>query len=376
MKYLILLTGLICLLNIPGYSQRRILVNGENNNPSSSERGTTAAKAQAKQTVGTAQQSVSDGQSQTDGGESSGKDVTQSESRNKEISKKRLPPPIPQQPKKQIQVNGKYGTDDLDDQDFASLKDLDVNAGATFLVNGGNGLEETSAPTAEELSADGKLTAQDQRNARNPKTNNQIAGNDVLNFANEEPGKSNKLVKTVITTTVTRGGYTRTVSAAAQSRGGRRLQPEYANYIVYYGKQYNVDPLLILEVMRQESSFNPIAGSGVGAKGLMQFMDGTGARFGITNPYDPQQSIRAGAAYLSFLLNRYGGNIFSTLAAYNAGEGAVDCFLTGRTLRLKNGKVINGRGIRTQHGIPPYAETQDYVRKISSKYFAHKNRGA
>lgn len=111
-----------------------------------------------------------------------------------------------------------------------------------------------------------------------------------------------------------------------------------------------VDPLLVAAVMSVESAGNPRAGSPAGAQGLMQFMPKTGAAYGITDPYNPQQSISAGARHLADLTKKYQGNLELALAAYNAGESAVD----------KHG------------GIPPYEETQAYVPKVLRTYNALK----
>lgn len=111
-----------------------------------------------------------------------------------------------------------------------------------------------------------------------------------------------------------------------------------------------VDPLLVAAVMSVESAGNPRAGSPAGAQGLMQFMPKTGAAYGITDPYNPQQSISAGARHLADLTKKYQGNLELALAAYNAGEPAVD----------KHG------------GIPPFEETQAYVPKVLKTYNALK----
>jgi hypothetical protein len=99
--------------------------------------------------------------------------------------------------------------------------------------------------------------------------------------------------------------------------------------------------------MHQESSFKSRAISPKGARGLMQLMPGTAARFGVTSIFDPRQNIEGGARYLRFLLDRFDGDVNLALAGYNAGEGAVEKY-----------------GWR----IPPYAETQEYVRRISRRY--------
>ena len=113
------------------------------------------------------------------------------------------------------------------------------------------------------------------------------------------------------------------------------------------GNRYNVDPYLIFLVMEQESHFNTRAVSPKGARGLMQLMPGTGARFGVRRPHDPAQNIAGGTRYLRELLNKFNNRVDLVLASYNAGEGAV----------LKFG-----------HKVPPYAETRDYVKKISKRY--------
>ena len=118
-------------------------------------------------------------------------------------------------------------------------------------------------------------------------------------------------------------------------------------YLVDSGNKNGVDPLLLYSVMHQESSFKPHAISPKGARGLMQLMPGTAIRFGVTNIFDPRQNIEGGARYLRFLNDRFNGDLSLILAGYNAGEGAVEKY-----------------GLR----IPPYAETQEYVRRISRRY--------
>ncbi len=119
------------------------------------------------------------------------------------------------------------------------------------------------------------------------------------------------------------------------------------NLIRQNGQRYGVDPYLIYCVIRQESGFRTGATSPVGAMGLMQLMPGTAARYGVTNPYDPAQSIMGGTRYLANLLRLFGGRVDLALAGYNAGEGAV----------MKYGRRV-----------PPYAETQNYVRTIGARY--------
>ena len=113
------------------------------------------------------------------------------------------------------------------------------------------------------------------------------------------------------------------------------------------GSKYNVDPYLIFLVMEQESHFNTHAVSPKGARGLMQLMPGTAARFGVRRSHDPAQNISGGTRYLRELLNRFNNRVDLVLASYNAGEGAVAKF-----------------GNR----VPPYRETRNYVKKISYRY--------
>jgi len=131
--------------------------------------------------------------------------------------------------------------------------------------------------------------------------------------------------------------------------------------------RFKIDPDLVLAVVWQESNFRPGAVSVKKARGLMQLMPETAARFNVLDPHDPEDSIRGGVAYLVWLLDRFGGNVALALAGYNAGEGSVEAYLYGRTVVLSNGKVINRRGIRN-NGIPPYAETLNYVRKVAERY--------
>jgi soluble lytic murein transglycosylase-like protein len=99
-------------------------------------------------------------------------------------------------------------------------------------------------------------------------------------------------------------------------------------------------------VIKQESRYNPKAVSGVGAQGLMQMMPATAKRFGLKDPFDPAANVEAGTKYLKFLLKRFNGDVSLALAGYNAGEGSVDKY----------------------KGVPPYSETQNYVKKISATY--------
>lgn len=121
-----------------------------------------------------------------------------------------------------------------------------------------------------------------------------------------------------------------------------------------------VDPYLLWTIAYNETRFRPWLSSPAGAEGLMQFIPATAARFNLLNPYHPESAIRAAARYVRFLSARFGGRIDSILAGYNAGEGAVDAYLTGKP--NPNGKkIINANGIKTVGGVPPYQETTAYV---------------
>jgi soluble lytic murein transglycosylase-like protein len=111
--------------------------------------------------------------------------------------------------------------------------------------------------------------------------------------------------------------------------------------------RHNVDPNLVRAVVKVESNFNPNAVSRKGAMGLMQLMPSTARQLKLKNPFDPEQNVDAGVRHLKQLLESYGGDIKLTLAAYNAGAGAV----------------------ARSSGVPRYAETQNYVRRITNLYY-------
>jgi soluble lytic murein transglycosylase-like protein len=136
---------------------------------------------------------------------------------------------------------------------------------------------------------------------------------------------------------------------------------EYDPFIVESASRYGIDPRILRAVCFIESRFRVEATSPKGARGLMQFMPATAARYGLRNPYDPRDAIDAAARYLRDLLKKFRGRVDLALAAYNAGEGVVESFQTGTPLVLATGKIINPRGLITG-GIPPYRETEEYVR--------------
>jgi len=122
--------------------------------------------------------------------------------------------------------------------------------------------------------------------------------------------------------------------------------PELDRIIFQVGERQGVDPRFIHAVIWQESKYETHARSHAGAQGLMQLMPATAKRFGCEHPDDPVENITAGTKYLSWLLKRFSGNVELALAGYNAGEGSVDKY----------------------DGIPPYNETQKYVKIISQRY--------
>ncbi len=138
-----------------------------------------------------------------------------------------------------------------------------------------------------------------------------------------------------------------TMAAGSGLKGFTTGSAEYDSYIVDSSKRYSIDPLLIYAQMHQESSFKLKATSYKGASGLMQLMPATARRFGVTEIYNPRQNIEAGIKYMRWLLDTFNGDVVLALAGYNAGEGAV----------MKYGWQI-----------PPYRETQEYVRRITTRY--------
>ena len=115
-------------------------------------------------------------------------------------------------------------------------------------------------------------------------------------------------------------------------------------------REENVEPELVLAIIKVESEYNIKARSRAGAQGLMQLMPATAREMKVIDPFDPEHNIRGGVMYLSRLLDRYDGNRKNALAAYNAGPGVVD----------------------RHRGIPPYSETQSYVKRVLKEYKSEK----
>ena len=128
------------------------------------------------------------------------------------------------------------------------------------------------------------------------------------------------------------------VAAAPVSVGG-----DIVEMIDRIAAQYEVEAPLVHSVIRAESNYNAMAISNKGALGMMQLIPSTARRFGVQNPFDPRQNVEGGVRYLRFLLNYFSGDYPKAIAAYNAGENAVDRY----------------------QGIPPYAETRNYVYQVA-----------
>ncbi len=134
---------------------------------------------------------------------------------------------------------------------------------------------------------------------------------------------------------------------AANFRGPTASPEDIDSAIAQAAARHNVDPNLVRAVVKVESNFNPNALSRKGAMGLMQLMPSTAKQLKVKNPFDPEQNVDAGVRHLKQLLESYNGDIKLTLAAYNAGAGAV----------------------ARSSGVPRYDETQNYVRRITNLYY-------
>ncbi len=138
-------------------------------------------------------------------------------------------------------------------------------------------------------------------------------------------------------------------SSTDRSRDPARYS-RYNGLIDEAAQLYELPKSFIRAVMRVESDFNPMVVSRAGAMGLMQLMPMTARSMGVSDPFDVRQNILGGARYLRILANRFKGDLVLTVAAYNAGEGAVEKYA----------------------GIPPYKETQRYVRRVLKHYYAYR----
>jgi hypothetical protein len=137
-------------------------------------------------------------------------------------------------------------------------------------------------------------------------------------------------------------GTSGTASGRLRVPVGEQGSPTFHREIREAAERNGVSPALVEAVIRVESAFNPWAVSPKGAQGLMQLMPRTASALGVRDSFNPRQNIEGGVRHLRYLLDRYPGNLSLALAAYNAGEGAVDYY----------------------GGVPPYAETRQYVQQV------------
>lgn len=137
------------------------------------------------------------------------------------------------------------------------------------------------------------------------------------------------------------------VSPKPEHRGSVDITPRIERAVMHAAAANGLDPALLHAVIRAESNYRQDARSRAGACGLMQLMPATARRFGVKDRFNVEQNIAGGAAYLRWLQDRFDGDLELSLAAYNAGEGAV----------LKYGRAI-----------PPFRETREYIRKVMSNY--------
>jgi hypothetical protein len=171
----------------------------------------------------------------------------------------------------------------------------------------------------------------------------------MLNNLGVEPGKSKRKARCVLSKDLT-------FETIAKDPGPIDIKPRSNSKLIKnagrkqiealvkkLAPQYGLSPRLVLAVIQAESNFNPKALSPKNAQGLMQLIPETAARFGVKDVWDPEQNVRGGMAYLRWLLRHFNGNVRFALAAYNAGEKTVERY----------------------GGVPPYEETQNYVRRIT-----------
>ena len=164
-------------------------------------------------------------------------------------------------------------------------------------------------------------------------------------FVNAEPVATVKLMPAKPRTAIYLPGE---ISFMGENRPAMNIDRDGAEKLVREAaERHNVDPALVRAVIETESNWNPAAYSRKGAMGLMQLIPSTAQRFGANNAFNPKENVDAGVRYLKRLLERYNGNLDLALAAYNAGEGAVD----------------------RAHGVPSYRETRSYVQKVQNAYY-------
>lgn len=167
----------------------------------------------------------------------------------------------------------------------------------------------------------------------------------TLHFTNK--AKSKRGCKVVVRDSKRRAA---TPKSGAKRRKVSRSSAPYESIIQEAARLYQLPEPFLRAVMKVESNFNPDVVSRAGAMGLMQLMPATARSMGVQDPFNPRQNILGGARYLRVLANRFNGDLILTVAAYNAGEGAVNRY----------------------EGVPPYDETQRYVRRILKHYYAYR----
>jgi len=153
------------------------------------------------------------------------------------------------------------------------------------------------------------------------------------------------------TNTPNHAGYRRVFrESRGEGSGHTSINPSYDELIQTASGRYNIDAELIRAVIKAESDFNARARSQKGAMGLMQLMPETARLHNISDAYDPSENVEGGARHLRMLLDRYQGDLELSLAAYNAGSGAVE----------------------KHRGIPPFSETREYVRRVLRLYDSYR----
>jgi hypothetical protein len=172
--------------------------------------------------------------------------------------------------------------------------------------------------------------------------------NGVVHFTNVPGGrvKKNAKVHAEVRVPASSSAAARPVPPAAGNQRTEDIPVSYVNIINSTCERFGVDPSLVHAMVKVESDFNPFAISSKGAMGLMQLMPQTASTLNVRNTFSPHENIEGGVKYLRYLLDRYEGNLSLALAAYNSGETAVKKWGT----------------------IPPFKETQDYVKKIMQIY--------
>ncbi|WP_409253444.1 lytic transglycosylase domain-containing protein [Bacillus sp. SCS-153A] len=201
----------------------------------------------------------------------------------------------------------------------------------------------------------GSKSAQPGSGAGSPSMFQQMLNETLASQLNEQPYQARLGSVSQMIPNLNTGNYLMSKSAASffnpaasVAKAETAVPSSFDQIINRAAEKYNLPKKLIRAVISQESSFNPDAVSHAGASGLMQLMPATARSLGVTDVFDPEQNVFAGTKYLRQMMDKYNGNLELALAAYNAGPGNVDKY----------------------NGIPPFKETMQYVRKVSSNYFA------